>query len=380
MSEDKELIETQNTIETETNDTFSDDSAKSTNEISIKKQKIARRNNIALNLTKFYLFLILLSFIRAFFTYVFLAENEFAPGGLSGFALLISQVIIKTTKHIPTNPHLLNLYKLFTNDGFLIFLLNLPLLIPAFILLNKKFALNTFICVSLFGAMMALFKYLNTLPRPLFPKFDVSGNSNAIKLLEAIVGGAGAGVSLGLMLRSNTSMGGTDIVGKIIYKYNSTADPQWWIFACDCIIVLLSGIFGILQIEANKATMNLNDKLIAVLSPIIYSFISLIATSKMADIIQSGFQTSIVFHIISSKQNEIADELVEKVKRGVTIIHGTGHYTKTEKNILLCVVRKRQINIVKSTILKLDPSAFMYLTKANEVNGGIGYTPLRSNS
>lgn len=343
---------------------------------SLKKINREKTNKIALNLVKFYAYMVLLSFIRAFFTYVFLEGNSFAPGGLSGFALLISELIQKTVGVSHPERTMNVAYQLFTNAGFLIFLLNLPLLIPAFILLNKKFAFNTFICVSLFGGMMALFAHLHQIDK--FPKFNISANENTVKLLEAIVGGAGAGISLGLMLRSNTSMGGTDIVGKIIYKYNPSADAQWWIFACDCLIVLLAGSFGVIKIK--KGVVGIDNQLMEVFSPIIYSFISLIATSKVADIIQSGFQTSIVFHIISSKEEEIADELILNVKRGVTIIHGTGHYSKSERNVLLCVVKRRQINLVKTAILRLDPGAFMYLTKATEVNGGLGFAPLKSNS
>ena len=63
--------------------------------------------------------------------------------------------------------------------------------------------------------------------------------------------------------------------------------------------------------------------------------------------------------------------------RGVTVTDGIGYYTGKQHKVLVCVVRKKQINEVKHIIQKKDPAAFIYITKAREVNG-YGFAPLKS--
>lgn len=301
--------------------------------------------------SKFYTLLALLALVRAIFTYVFIIPNGFAPGGLSGLSSIIYNAVF------PFNQQLADTV---FNPGVTGFVLNIPLLIAAFIVLNKRFAFNTLLVVGIYSAFMGLFTAVD------FPQYMSTGRDSGIMLLASIAGGAGCGISLGLMLRNNMSMGGTDIIGKIIYKYNSATDVQWWIFACDCVIVLASGGLGFIGLDMSQdATVIMT----AILSPILYSFISLVATSEVADIIQSGLQSSIVFNIISENPDQIAEEITSRLHRGVTVMNGIGFYTGQEHEVLICVVRKKQINVVKKIISDADSNAFVYITKAREVNG-----------
>lgn len=300
--------------------------------------------------SKFYLMLAVLAFIRALFTYVFIIPNGFAPGGLSGLSSILYNAVL------PSNPRLAETV---FNPGITAFVMNIPLLIAAFVMLNRKFAFNTLLVVGIYSGFMLLFSGVN------FPQYE-SASDSGIMLLAAIAGGAGCGLSLGIMLRSNMSMGGTDIIGKIIYKYNPSTDVQWWIFACDCVIVLASGGLGFIGLDTSQGATAV---MTALLSPILYSFISLVTTSEVADVIQSGMQSSIVFNIISDKPDVIAEEITRKTHRGVTVVKGIGYYTGEEHELLICVVRKKQINVMKNIISAADNNAFVYITKAREVNG-----------
>ncbi|MEG1528911.1 MAG: YitT family protein [Clostridia bacterium] len=301
--------------------------------------------------SKFYAILVVLAFIRAIFTYVFIIPNGFAPGGLSGLSSLIYNAVL---------PFNAQLAETVFNPGVTTFVLNIPLLVAALILLNKRFTLNTLLVVGVYSAFMGVFSAVN------FPQYTPPDGDTGIMLLAAVAGGAGCGVSLGLMLRSNMSMGGTDIIGKIIYKYNPANDVQWWIFACDCVIVLASGGLGFINLDMSLGATAITT---AVLSPILFSFISLVVTSEVADVIQSGLQSSIVFNIISSNPEVIAEEITNKLHRGVTLSKGVGYYTGEEHEILVCVVRKKQVNLVKNIVAAADPNAFLYITKAREVTG-----------
>ena len=95
----------------------------------------------------------------------------------------------------------------------------------------------------------------------------------------------------------------------------------------------------------------------------------MLVSSQIADQITAGLQSSIVFNIISDRPNEIAQQLVQRLHRGVTISKGIGFYTGKEHEVLTCVTSKRQINKVKDIIAETDPSAFTFITKAHEVRG-----------
>lgn len=300
--------------------------------------------------TKFYLFLAALALVRALSAYVFIVPNGFAPSGITGLSSLLYNAVL------PFNAHLADTV---FNPAITALVLNIPLFIAAFVVLDKKFAFNTMFCVVVYSVFMGVFDIVD------MPQY-AAGTDNGIKLLASLAGGALAGISLGFMLRYNTSLGGTDVIGKLIYAKNPISDVQWLIFMCDAVIVIASGGLGFIGLEMSHGT---NVILTAVLSPIIFSFLSQLTTSQVADVLQSGFQSSLVFNIISDKHDEIAEHITREMHRGVTIMSGVGYYTGEEHKVLVCVVRRKQINTVKRIVQENDPAAFTFITKAREVKG-----------
>ena len=300
--------------------------------------------------TKFYLFLAALALVRALSAYVFIVPNGFAPSGITGLSSLLYNAVL------PFNAHLADTV---FNPAITALVLNIPLFIAAFVVLDKKFAFNTMFCVVVYSVFMGVFDIVD------MPQY-AAGTDNGIKLLASLVGGALAGISLGFMLRYNTSLGGTDVIGKLIYAKNPISDVQWLIFMCDAVIVIASGGLGFIGLDMSHGT---NVILTAVLSPIIFSFLSQLTTSQVADVLQSGFQSSLVFNIISDKHDEIAEHITREMHRGVTIMSGVGYYTGEEHKVLVCVVRRKQINTVKRIVQENDPAAFTFITKAREVKG-----------
>ena len=300
--------------------------------------------------TKFYLFLAALALVRALSAYVFIVPNGFAPSGITGLSSLLYNAVL------PFNAHLADTV---FNPAITALVLNIPLFIAAFVVLDKKFAFNTMFCVVVYSVFMGVFDIVD------MPQY-AAGTDNGIKLLASLAGGALAGISLGFMLRYNTSLGGTDVIGKLIYAKNPISDVQWLIFMCDAVIVIASGGLGFIGLDMSHGT---NVILTAVLSPIIFSFLSQLTTSQVADVLQSGFQSSLVFNIISDKHDEIAEHITREMHRGVTIMSGVGYYTGEEHKVLVCVVRRKQINTVKRIVQENDPAAFTFITKSREVKG-----------
>ena len=329
----------------------------------VKLPLSARLKNITpkqvLYASRFYLFLAVLAIVRALSAYIFIVPNGFAPSGITGLSSIIYNAVIKAD--LSLEPWM----EWFFDPSVTAMVLNIPLFIAAFVVLDKKFAFNTFFCVTVYAVFMAVFRVVD------LPTYAVEQPESGYKLLASLAGGALAGLSLGFMLRYNTSLGGTDVIGKLIYAKNPVADVQWLIFMCDCVIVIASGALGLIGEDLNRDATAI---ITAVVSPMIYSFLSQLTTSQVADVLQSGFQSSLVFNVISDKHNEIAEHITREMHRGVTLMSGVGYYTGEEHKVLVCVVRRKQINTVKRIIQECDPMAFTFITKAREVKGN-GFTP-----
>lgn len=297
-----------------------------------------------------YLLIVVLAFLRAISTYVFIVPNAFAPGGVGGLASLIYNVVLKY------NAQLANTW---FNPAVTMYVINIPLVILAFVKLNKEYAFNTAFFVTFYAGFMGLFSLVD------FPVFQGDGMDSSICILAALAGGVIAGISLSGTLATNSSAGGTDITARLTYKHNPDLNIQWHIFAFDGIIVLLSGVIGLLDAKGQEPDV----VFVNVASPILYSFISMIACSELSEVLTNGISSSVVFHIITDKSEEIDKVILEKLHRGATIMHAEGGYTHSDKDVVICVVRRRQALAFKKLIKEADPDAFVYITKAKEVNG-----------
>ena len=100
-----------------------------------------------------------------------------------------------------------------------------------------------------------------------------------------------------------------------------------------------------------------------------YAIISVYVSMKVIDAILEGLNFSKAAYIISDQHEAIAAEIMKQIERGVTSLHGVGKYTGNQKEVLLCVMSKRQIITVKEIVKRIDPRAFMIVTDAREVFG-----------
>lgn len=99
------------------------------------------------------------------------------------------------------------------------------------------------------------------------------------------------------------------------------------------------------------------------------ALIVILASAKVSDLIIAGLDYAKLCYIITDHPDEIAKTLLENSPRGVTKIGGEGMYTKTEKNILMTVIKKQQITQLRKIVLQIDPSAFIIVSEATEVLG-----------
>jgi uncharacterized membrane-anchored protein YitT (DUF2179 family) len=287
-----------------------------------------------------YLIIMLGCFIVTVAMNLFLIPYKLAPGGVSGLSTVIYYV---TGGKISV--------------GVLMLLFNIPLFLTGY-----KSRGRVFLYRSLFGAVMlsvmidATSSFFTWLVKEYFVKFDATMAVPDL-LLNSLVGGLIMGFGLGMVLREDATTGGTDMAAALLRKHIPRLSIGQYLLLLDgCVI-----IFATLAFRSVKLGL--------------YASLSLYISSKTIDAYLEGFNFSKSLLIISDLSQEISERLLNDVDRGVTGLKGLGMYSKKEKTILLCVVKREEIPVVKDIVKEIDPKAFMLLMDAREVLGE-GFQPL----
>ncbi|MGN1423230.1 MAG: YitT family protein [Oscillospiraceae bacterium] len=251
----------------------------------------------------------------------FISPNNIAPGGATGIAIIISGVTGASV-------------------GSLIGLINIPLLIAGFILLNKKTMIKTVISVA---AITVFTDYVFAdIPQYL------AENGNGI--LASIFGGVLLGAGLGLAYSREGSSGGTDIVTKIVSRF------------------LPNFKLGQIQLVVDGCVVLAGLVVYRDLNIVLYAIVAIFVQSKMIDMIVYGSQESRLLMIFSDKYEEISKRLLEQ-SRGVTLLNGEGAYSGDNRQVIVTAIYKRDFSKVKRIIKETDPAAFVVVTNAGEVFG-----------
>lgn len=261
---------------------------------------------------------ILGSFIMAVATSLFLLPNQLSSGGFAGIATILYYFL-----KIPM--------------GVTILLLNIPLFLFAGYKLGKGFLIKSIIGTSAFSIAIDILDRLNPLTHDRF--------------LACIYGGIIIGFGTAIILKSNSSTGGSDLISMLVRKYNPDIRTSNVIIIVDTVIVGLNVLF-FKEIEIG-----------------LYSAIAIYLMGKMVDIIFEGIYFTKLIIIISNKSQEIAEEIGEKVRKGTTGLFGKGMYTNEHKTILMCAASRGDVIRVKQTAKKIDPQSFIIIANAREVVG-----------
>ncbi len=290
-----------------------------------------------LNILTLYVLPVLISgFVRAFGIYTFISPNHFAPGGINGVAVLGEELSG-------------------WSSGYFLLILNVPLFFLAFFLLGKREAVLSTLSMLLTSGLLIVFGYISA-----FPVFDGPHTDEPIAygLLAAVAGGIFLGIALAVMIKSCGTAGGTAVLASLVNKKWQFLSVSWLTSVFDALVVFAS-FFVYYQTGANFA-VNLISVLLAL--------VSLAVTSKTSDVILSGFKTAYKFEIVTDKPEEISREIMEATHHGVTMMQATGMYSHSEHDVLICIIRKRQIARVQRIIRKY-PGTFAYFSPASEVYG-----------
>ncbi len=249
----------------------------------------------------------------------FLQPNDMSPGGISGLALVITELLG------------------FGSVGMLSIFINLPLFILGGLKIGKRFFAG-----SLLGMLLS---------SVLIDVFAAMGVPAVEPLMGVIYGGVVCGFGLGVVFVAGTSTGGSDILVRLLkLKYRNVPIGQISIYF-DAFVVLLTGL--VFQ-DVNKA---------------LYTGITAFICGKVLDAVVYRFDYSKVALIISSEYEAIAQAIGMKLDRGATFLHGEGSFSHAPTKIVLTAVKRQQIAELKELVMEIDPRAFVILQEAHQVLG-----------
>ncbi len=249
---------------------------------------------------------------------LFLDPFKISPGGVSGLAMVIG--------HLTGFP-----------AGTAIILMNIPLIILAYLRLGAGFILNTAIATLLSSTLIDLTAWM---PSPVDDP-----------MLAAVCGGVLIGAGLGFIMRMGATTGGTDIVSRLVQAARPHLKMGQVVMIVDGVIICLSAAV-------------FRDFSLAV-----YALIGLALCGKVMDSILYGFDFATLTYIISDRPYEIGNALQEQLERGVTYLEGQGGYTLKPKKVIVCAVKRGQVAALRNIIDNMDPNAFLIVTDGHQIFG-----------
>jgi uncharacterized membrane-anchored protein YitT (DUF2179 family) len=249
---------------------------------------------------------------------VFMAPADIAPGGVSGISVLLNEVIG-------------------TPIGLMILLGNIPVQYLGYRMLGgNRYLMLTVISITIYSLGIDLLE----------PFFDPVSSD---RLLNAIYGGVMGGVGGAMIYRTGATAGGTATLARILqYRFGlplSTATLY-----TDTLIMILAGL-----VYGWEGTL--------------LAIVALVVGGITSDYVMEGPSIIRTVTIITDSPDEVAQTIIQEVRRGVTAWKGEGMYTHQERHILFVTISRSQVKAVRELILSVDPDAFIVIGQGHIAYG-----------
>lgn len=288
-----------------------------------------------------YLYLVLGCFLFSLGAVVLVEPYGFAPGGTYGLSIVFHHLWGWETEATALS-------------------MDIPLLIIGTLILGRKFGIKTLICTLLIPAFMwVLHKTYGyySLIEPEVSKQIMKEGIQGVQalhlyknqLLAAIFGGVVYGVGLGLIFRSRSTSGGSDIIAMIVNKY-------FHLSLGTCIIV----VDGLITLSTVIAFGDWRLPM--------YSWIIIFIESKIIDMVVAGKSVKTVM-IITSKTEEVKNIIINELERGATLIPATGMYKGEKRDMIYTTLTRREMITLRYKIADIDPNAFINVVDSAETLG-----------
>ena len=257
---------------------------------------------------------------------LFIFPNAFAPAGLNGLATMVQ-------------------YLFHFSIGYFSVLINVPLLLIAWRRVDKVFARRTLLFVLSFSATTLLLRNLD------FSAVAFRTENGTSAILGPVAAGVINGAIYTMVLRSNGSTGGTDILAALIRARHPEASLVWLIFALNAAVAAVSYFVYGYKFE-----------------PVILCLIYCYLSSRISnDLLKMG-NKALKFEIVTDDAEALGRVLMTELHHGVTLLHAVGMYSNSDKGLLICVVNRHQV-VDFHNILARFPGSFAYVSDVNETMG-----------
>ncbi len=246
----------------------------------------------------------------------FLVPNTIIDGGIIGISIMVDFIL----KNVPL--------------GVVIFCLNMPFIFLALKKFGKRFVFNTFwgiSCLAIFVSLMHGHRVTDDL------------------ILAAVFGGVILGIGVGLILRNNGSLDGTEIIAiRLAKKFGFSIGEI--IMTFNLFIFFSAGfLFG-----PDRA---------------MYSTLTYFIAYKVIDVVLEGLNESKSVWVVTDYSKEMGDSIIEQMDASVTYIDAEGGYSGQPKRIVYCVISRLEVAKLKQLVKDVDPTAFISIENVHEVEG-----------
>jgi uncharacterized membrane-anchored protein YitT (DUF2179 family) len=256
--------------------------------------------------------------ISAIGVIVFEAPFNIAPGGISGVAIILNDLI-----HTPI--------------GLVILLGNIPIQLYAYRMLGGwRVIAATVYAVVLYSLLIDL----------LTPYFGiVSGD----RFLNAVFGGIIGGIGTGLVLRAGGTMGGTSTLGRILQQNYGIPLSSSTLYT-DGLVVIMAGLaFGF--------------------EGALYAMVGLFVGGATADYVLEGPSVIRTGVIVTDHPTEVADRILDDLGRGVTAWSAKGMFTDQPHTVLYVTIGRSEVKALRRVVTSVDPNAFMVIGQGHAAYG-----------
>ncbi|SKA79004.1 Uncharacterized membrane-anchored protein YitT, contains DUF161 and DUF2179 domains [Clostridium sp. USBA 49] len=274
--------------------------------------------NVNKNLIKRILMVSLGSLIYALAINIFIAPHKLLSGGIAGISLLVQYI----TK-VPS--------------GYWVFILNIPIFILGLKKIDKDFVFFSMIGMLTMSIFLVLTKDISRLiiVNDLF--------------ISTLFGAVFSGIGMGLIFKSRASQGGTDIIAVIIRNKNGVKMSDLYF--------ILNGTIAFLGIFFTSIELTL------------YTILLMFIKSLVIDKVTEGFDHKKIVIIITQKEKEVSNLIMDETGRGTTYLYGEGAYSGEKKKVIYSLMTTKELNDVKKLIEKIDPTSLISISEAEEITG-----------
>ncbi len=267
-----------------------------------------------------YIVIIFIAFVAAANYNVFVFPNSFAPAGIDGICTMVQDLSG-------------------IDIGYLSLVVNIPLVIAAWILLDRDYAVKTTIYVIMFSVADIFLKYIG------IESFAYHTDNSIV--LAPISAGVIRGLLYIVMIKTHSSGGGVDIIASLVKRKRPYLNLMNTIFAINLSVAVLSYFVYGFKLE-----------------PVICGIIYFYTTSTVSNSIRTSRSETIKIEAITENAEDMCHRISSGLNLTATIVYAKGGYSGQNKKMVICIAEKSKVPGLEKLIEEY-PDAVLFKSVVN---------------